>query len=402
MRGPSVDVPPARGRAPRPPAPQFHVAEHVLAGHPDRLADALAEALVDAAVAHDSDALVGVEVGVHRDTVFVTGRVAAGRPHDPVDLHLGALARDVYRAAGYEGRWRIVPRVRADLDVGALADDERAIRGYSDDQSIVVGYACGGPRTGFLPPAPWAARELAHALAAARRAAPGVLGPDGKVLAGIEEHEGRYRWRVLNASIQHGEGVQPDAVHALIQPALRGASRRMAAALPGLHASWDERLPRINGAGDFSCGGPHSDNGLSGKKLVVDHYGPGVPIGGGALCGKDPHKVDRQGALRARELAISLLLATGAHEAQTTLVYLPGLERPAHVTALLDGRPVDAARIARITPLPDLSITGTVRDLELTSTRWTERLAEARTLWSPRHASAAAAPAASAPTPRRC
>jgi S-adenosylmethionine synthetase len=59
----------------------------------------------------------------------------------------------------------------------------------------------------------------------------------------------------------------------------------------------------LNGAGEFAIGGPEGDNGLSGKKLVIDHYGPGVPIGGGALCGKDPHKVDKCGALRARQLA---------------------------------------------------------------------------------------------------
>jgi S-adenosylmethionine synthetase len=71
----------------------------------------------------------------------------------------------------------------------------------------------------------------------------------------------------------------------------------------------------LNGAGEFANGGPQGDNGLSGKKLVVDYYGPGVPIGGGALSGKDPYKVDKCGALRARQLA-KKLVREGVDEAQ--------------------------------------------------------------------------------------
>ncbi|MDQ3624384.1 MAG: methionine adenosyltransferase domain-containing protein [Verrucomicrobiota bacterium] len=95
-----------------------------------------------------------------------------------------------------------------------------------------------------------------------------------------------------------------------------------------IHASFTGRHLHLNGAGDFCQGGPHGDNGLSGKKLVIDHYGPSVPIGGGALCGKDPHKVDRCGALRARQLAKSLV-RQGASEAKVVLGWAPGEEAPA-------------------------------------------------------------------------
>ncbi len=91
----------------------------------------------------------------------------------------------------------------------------------------------------------------------------------------------------------------------------------------------------------FVAGGPNGDNGLSGKKLVVDAYGPGVPIGGGAWSGKDFMKVDRLGGMAARRLALESLLASGADEAQVTLAYLPGGDRPARVDLLLDGRPSD-------------------------------------------------------------
>src|SRR5688500_14928032 len=88
-----------------------HVAEDVLAGHPDRLADAVAETLVDLAVAHDPAALVGVEVAVHRDVVFVTGRIAAGDPDRPLPLDLQALVREVYRDGGCRGAWELSPQV---------------------------------------------------------------------------------------------------------------------------------------------------------------------------------------------------------------------------------------------------------------------------------------------------
>ena len=83
----------------------------------------------------------------------------------------------------------------------------------------------------------------------------------------------------------------------------------------------------LNGAGEFAIGGPDGDNGLSGKKLVIDHYGPGVPIGGGALAGKDPHKVDKCGALRARQLA-KRLVRKGVDEARVILGWAPGGDAP--------------------------------------------------------------------------
>jgi hypothetical protein len=102
-------------------------------------------------------------------------------------------------------------------------------------------------------------------------------------------------------------------------------------------------LPEIemNGAGMFVAGGPNGDNGLSGKKLVVDAYGPGVPIGGGAWSGKDFFKVDRLGGMAARRVALESLVASDADEALVTLTYLPGGDRPARVDLLLDGQPSD-------------------------------------------------------------
>jgi S-adenosylmethionine synthetase len=100
-------------------------------------------------------------------------------------------------------------------------------------------------------------------------------------------------------------------------------------------------IPRIelNGAGMFISGGPNGDNGLSGKKLVVDAYGPTVPIGGGAWSGKDFHKVDRLGGLLARELALLAVKHGLCHESLVTLEYIPGCDRPIRIDLICDKVP---------------------------------------------------------------
>ena len=143
-------------------------AEYVSPGHPDRLADAIAESIVTAAVRQRPDALVGVEVAVHTDCVFVDGRIAAG----PRSIDIEKIVRDVYRAAGYGGSWNPDPgkiRVTTDLCQEVLSPEESDIRPFSDDQNIVIGYACGDERTNYLPVAHWVSGELGRRLFARLR-----------------------------------------------------------------------------------------------------------------------------------------------------------------------------------------------------------------------------------------
>ena len=138
-----------------------HHAEYVSPGHPDRLADAIAESIVTAAVRQKRDALVGVEVAVHTDCVFVDCRIAAGWP--PVEIE--KIVRNVYRVAGYGGSWKPEPgkiRVTTDVCQEKLSAEESDIRPFSDDQNIVIGYACascenepkerGGPKELMITP----------------------------------------------------------------------------------------------------------------------------------------------------------------------------------------------------------------------------------------------------------
>jgi len=344
---------------------EVRFAEYVLPGHPDRLADAIADAIVDAACERDPDALVGVEVAVHRDVVFVDGRIA-GDGAEQIDV--GALVRSVYADVGY-GRWRPNPeqlRILSDLCVGPLRSGEREVRGVSDDQSIVVGYACGDERTNFLPIEHFLARTLAQQLDTVRGRHSDVLGPDGKVLLGISGPYDSPRLRSVSVSVHHVEDADDVEVVRLARGAVEAWMEEFARAFPSLAATeLGPDVLRINGAGAFAVGGPLGDNGLSGKKLPLDFYGPSVPIGGGALCGKDPHKVDRCGALRARQIAKHLVASGLASHALVHLAFVPGGTAPAHVSLVADGRPLDNRLARRWLSGYDLTLAGTYRDLGL-------------------------------------
>jgi S-adenosylmethionine synthetase len=199
--------------------------------------------------------------------------------------------------------------VTTELCEEVLPAEESDIRPFSDDQNIVIGYACGDERTNYLPVAHWISGELGRRLfARLRRDADlsGIFGPDFKILASLEAEprEARIEWRRLVLSVQHIPKLSYERQHRILVPLLQQILKDLeAGGLEGAASTLAIDKLILNVAGEFVIGGPEGDNGLSGKKPVIDHYGPGLPIGGGALAGKDPHKVDKCGALRARQLA---------------------------------------------------------------------------------------------------
>jgi len=351
-------------------------AEYVSPGHPDRLADAIAEGIVTAALQQKRDALVGVEVAVHRSCVFIDGRIAAG--HARVDVQ--RIVRETYARAGYGGLWIPDPgqlHITTDLCEEELPEQESDIRPFSDDQNIVIGYACGDERTNYLPLAHWVAGELGRRLFAILRGdqiLATTFGPDFKVLASLDlaSRTKPAAWRHLILSVQHRPGLSSEEQHRLLLQLIGGLFANLeAGGLAGISSTFAPEKLTLNGAGEFSTGGPEGDNGLSGKKLVIDHYGPSVPIGGGALSGKDPHKVDKCGALRARQLAKQLVRA-GADEAKVTLAWAPGAESPFLVeAATIRGGVSLLVPRDELPPSDWFAIQDIVRDLELEYRDWT-------------------------------
>lgn len=327
-------------------------AEFVFPGHPDKLCDAIADAIVAAARAREERALVGVEVAIHRSAVVVTGRVAC---HEAESIDVDGLVREVYRSAGYGPDWRPAPEelnVDVQLCLGPLEDGEAEFREASDDQAICTGYAINIPETNYLPPEQWLVRRLSQRLHALRLEQPHLaLGPDGKVLILLRE-SGRSWWlEAFSCSLQQRADASDVALHRAVRKSLEQEMQQAAGALPGLsHVVPDDIT--VNGAGAFEVGGPEGDNGLSGKKLVVDAYGPRIAIGGGAWSGKDFFKPDRAGGIHARRLA-KLAVKTGlCEEAVATLVWFPGDRTPRVLPLSVNGQQqVDASGLMQLLDL---------------------------------------------------
>lgn len=334
-------------------------AEFVFPGHPDKLCDAIADALVQEGRRREARALVGVEVAVHRGHVYVTGRVAC---EGAEDIDVVGLVREVYRSAGYDQVWKPAPdkvKVVSNLCLGPLEDGEAEFRELADDQTICIGYANDLDATGNLPVEQWLVRRLARRLWELRGEDAGLgLGPDGKVMIAVREESGggvvsgavgrSWRLESFTCSLQQKIAADDVALHRAVRVAVEDELARAAGELQGLSPALPERLV-VNGAGDFEVGGPEGDNGLSGKKLVVDAYGPRVPIGGGAWSGKDFFKADRAGGLHARRLAKAVVGLGLAREVTVVLGWFPG-DRAGRVVRVVagDGREVDGERLGRV------------------------------------------------------
>jgi S-adenosylmethionine synthetase len=359
-------------------------AEAVLPGHPDKLADQIADGVLDIALAQDPRAIVQVEVAVDRDVCFVDGRCSTAGGALPREL-VAQTIRAVYGRAGFgepfpevgDGTDYQCPRgddvelhLRATID--EADPDERGEREYTDDQAIHVGYAVASPGTRFLPLEQHLALALRDRLAelCATRRLLGA-GPDGKLLITLVPvadagESVRYEVRDLIVSLQHLGDAPLVALERAVRDCLRDELERQAAPNQELVVEREARLSlRLNRSGVFVAGGPMNDNGQTGRKLVFDFYGPRVPIGGGALSGKDPWRLDRAGAFRARQIALAIVDTGFVRDALVTLAWAPRDTRPSHVSIVVDGRTLAAADAARWTRRFDPSLAATWEELGL-------------------------------------
>ncbi len=298
-----------------------HTAESVSPGHPDKLCDQISDAILDAYLAKDDQARVAVEACGGHGTVFLTGEVRSRAKIDAIKI--------VKRLAGEDTKVivRIAeqsPEIAAGVDTGGAGD-----------QGVMIGYAC-AETPELLPLEEVLSRRLNQFLY--------ERWPfDGKTQVTLLGSE----IIAVVASFQHAPTAE---LKAAVEEWLQMQEYTPLTCAPKLH---------INPAGDWHIGGFEADAGLTGRKLIVDNYGPRVPIGGGAFSGKDATKVDRSAAYMARRIAVDYLRKHQAQEVLVRLAYAIGYDRPVEATAIVDGQEC-------IITDYDLSPRGIIKHLKLT------------------------------------
>ena len=306
--------------------------ESVTQGHPDKVCDQIADAILDALLAQDPMSHVACEVTAITDAVHIFGEITT-----TAKVNYEAIARETIRKIGYtepgHGFDADTCRVMVDLheqspDISMGVNRERPEDEGAGDQGMMFGYAC--RETDSLMPLPI---ELAHALT--RRLTfvretgllPDLL-PDGKSQVTVEYEDGKpVHIDTVLISTQHKDSITQEALcAAVIEQVIRPV-------LP--KALFDHRTKiLVNPTGRFLIGGPAGDSGLTGRKLIVDTYGGYARHGGGAFSGKDASKVDRSGAYMARYLAKNVVAAGLADRCEVQLSYAIGVAQP--VSVLVD------------------------------------------------------------------
>ena len=361
--------------------------ESVTEGHPDKIADQVSDAVLDAVLADDPEGRVACETLVTTGLVVVAGEISTTSIVD-----IPRVVRSTVRGIGYDraeygfdadtcGVIVSIDEQSSDIARGVdMAYEVQHDPGDRDpldvvgagDQGMMFGYAC--TETEQLMPLPiMLAHLICHRLAEVRKAETLLyLRPDGKaqvtVRYEVDEH-GRQRpveiERVL-VSTQHAEGldidtlVKPDVIEHVLHPILP-------------HDLYDEsRLEErdfvlVNPTGRFVAGGPISDTGVTGRKIIVDTYGGAARHGGGAFSGKDPTKVDRSAAYAARYVAKNVVAAGLAERCELQVAYAIGVARPVSIEVQCFGTervPVTTIE-ALIREHFDLRPAAILRDLDL-------------------------------------
>jgi S-adenosylmethionine synthetase len=340
--------------------PVLFTSESVTEGHPDKVADQISDAILDAHLASDPRARVACETLVTTNRVVIAGEITSSAAVD-----VARTARDTIREIGYDRPDNGFDADSCTVDVllHAQAPDIAAgvDTGGAGDQGLMFGFAC--DETPELMPMPIAlAHRLTRRLSDARRTGElGWLRPDGKSQVTVEYRHGRpQRIAAVVVSSHHDRAVDNGTIHREIR------SRVIEAALPSelLDA---ETVIHINPTGRFEDGGPKADCGLTGRKIIVDTYGGAAPHGGGAFSGKDATKVDRSATYMARHVAKCLVAAGLARRALVQLAYAIGVAEP--VSVLVDslgtGTVSDGELARRVRDAFPLTPAGIIEHLQL-------------------------------------
>lgn len=306
----------------------YKTAESVCKGHPDKLCDLIADKILDACLRKDRASRVACEVMATKGKIIVAGEITCS---EKVDIRF--IVRNVLREVGYNP-WKFsvfvfVHRQSADIAAGVDTAIE-ARNGICDpygsvgagDQGTVYGYATKETRE-YLPLPLVLSHRIAKRIDECRegKLIKGIL-PDGKCQVTVEYEDGKpKRVKTVVISVQHNasktqEQLRTDIMNNVLWQCFEDFPID------------DDTEILINPSGRFVEGGPSADTGLTGRKIMVDTYGGLASHGGGALCGKDPTKVDRSGAYMARYIAKNIVWSDFAERCEVALSYAIGKASP--------------------------------------------------------------------------
>lgn len=308
--------------------------ESVTEGHPDKVCDQISDAMLDAVLRDDPTGRVACETFITVGMVIVGGEITTKTYVD-----VGGLVRNVIKDVGYtHSKYGFNYESCAVINViGRQSPDiaQGVDVGGAGDQGLMVGYAC--TETKELMPLPiMLAHKLVARLSEVRKK--GILkylGPDGKSQVTVEYRDWKpYRVDTVVVSTQHTEDIlnakgncitekaRKEIIDTIVRPVI---SKKLL----------DKRTKfYVNPTGKFLVGGPQSDTGMTGRKIIVDTYGGMAPHGGGAFSGKDPTKVDRSATYMARYIAKNIVAASLAQKCTVQLAYAIGVAEP--VSVLID------------------------------------------------------------------
>lgn len=345
---------------------KLFTSESVTEGHPDKIADQISDAILDAYIAQDPQARVAAETTVATGLALVVGEISSSATVD-----ISKIVRDTIREIGYtkdaggydadaiavltsldEQSADIALGVDQALEAKESNDTEQQETG-AGDQGIIFGYAT-NETPEYLPPAITYAHRLTRQLAKVRKDGTlPYLRPDGKSQVTVEFDENGKVKRIdtILISTQHSEDVSQEQIR---EDLLKYVIHEV---LP--EELLDENTKYlVNPTGRFVIGGPQGDAGLTGRKIIVDTYGGAGHHGGGAFSGKDPTKVDRSAAYAARWAAKNLVAAGVAEKVELELGYAIGVAEPVSITVdtfgtgKIDDRKIEeiVKKVFRLTP----------------------------------------------------
>ena len=315
--------------------------ESVSEGHPDKVADQISDAILDACLTQDPYSRVAAETLCNTGLVVLAGEITTNATVDYIQV-----ARDTIKHIGYDntdygidykGCAVLVGYDKQSNDIAQGVD--RASDDYlnigAGDQGLMFGYAC--DETPELMPAPihYAHRLMERQSALRKSGALPFLRPDAKAQVTMRYVNGKpHSIQTIVISSQHhpdmsvGDRMKPEFNEAIIEQIIK----------PVIPAEWlVDTQYLINPTGRFVVGGPQGDCGLTGRKIIVDTYGGACPHGGGAFSGKDPTKVDRSAAYAARYVAKNVVAAGLARQCQVQVSYAIGVARPINITVYTEG-----------------------------------------------------------------